>query len=96
MTYNIAVGMDNSTLNKLISEVYTSIYPNIFKSTINIMYVHMYGHECVYVHVRTWNPLLSSLPMSLSFSAALILSTDSRRIFLTATLPSCIRIEKMV
>jgi hypothetical protein len=36
MTYNIAVGMDNSTLNKIISEVYTSIYPNIFKSTIDI------------------------------------------------------------
>jgi hypothetical protein len=36
----------------------------------------------------TWKPLLSSLPMSLSFSAALILSTDSLRMFLTATLPS--------
>lgn len=43
------------------------------------------------VRYCTWKPLLSSLPMSLSFSAALILSTDSLRMFLTATLPSCWR-----
>lgn len=36
MKYNIAAGMDNSTLNKIISEVYTYIYPNLFKNTIPI------------------------------------------------------------
>lgn len=36
MKYNIAAGMDNSTLNKIISEVYTCIYPNLFKNTIPI------------------------------------------------------------
>lgn len=36
MNYNIAAGMDNSTLNKIISELYTNIYPDLFKSTIDI------------------------------------------------------------
>ena len=36
MNYNIAAGMDNSTLNRIISEVYQSVYPSLFKNTIDV------------------------------------------------------------
>ena len=36
MNYNIAAGMDNTTLNRIIAETYKAVYPEIFKSTIKI------------------------------------------------------------
>ena len=36
MNYNIVGGIEVSKLNKIISETYTSVYPNLFKNTIDI------------------------------------------------------------
>jgi hypothetical protein len=36
MQYDIAAGVDNPTLNMLASQLYTTLYPNIFKNTFNI------------------------------------------------------------
>jgi len=36
MKYDIVAGMDNSTLNNLVSQVYTKIYPSIFNNTIMV------------------------------------------------------------
>lgn len=36
MQYDIAAGVDNPTLNILASQLYTTLYPNIFKNTFNI------------------------------------------------------------
>jgi hypothetical protein len=36
MKFDVAVGMDNPTLNQIISEVYKAVYPNLFKDTIAV------------------------------------------------------------
>lgn len=36
MQYDIAAGVDNPTLNILAGQLYTTLYPNIFKNTFNI------------------------------------------------------------
>lgn len=36
MNYDIVAGMDNTTLDNLIKQLYTSLYPNLFKETISI------------------------------------------------------------
>ena len=36
MNYDIVAGMDNATLNKIISQVYKAVYPSLFKSTIDV------------------------------------------------------------
>lgn len=36
MNYNIVAGLDNTTLNKIISDVHQSLYPSLFKDTMKI------------------------------------------------------------
>ncbi|HLK66715.1 MAG TPA: hypothetical protein VKU19_24940 [Bryobacteraceae bacterium] len=36
MNYDIVAGMDNGTLNQLVKQVYSTLYPSIFKDTISV------------------------------------------------------------
>src|SRR5689334_4020437 len=36
MNYDIVAGMDNTTLNNLINQLYSSLYPKLFKETIPV------------------------------------------------------------